>query len=756
MTPVISFLSTPAMQALAWSLVHFLWQGTVLALAAAAVMRWMAPTARARYVTGVATLALMLAAPAGTFVMLRTERAAGTLADTSLQPPAAGLVVTTEIVVEVPAAAASASPTNRLLPALMLIWIGGVCILSARLLGGWAVARRLAMTTRQPVEADVEALAARVAERLGVRRFVRLAESSVVAVPIVIGWLKPVVLVPSAAVAGLPPAHLEALLAHELAHVRRHDYLVNLLQSAIETLLFYHPAVWWVSGRVRQEREHCCDDEAVAVCDRIVYVRALTNLAAMTVQTRLALAATDGSLLRRVRRLLTSAPDQRASGGWLSMAIVGVVLTGLTPALMAVASDPQATPAPAPTPLVAPVPQPAPRPVTAPTPGPSPTIVAAVSPGSGSVAALPGGQAGDQSPATADERAAQMMRELEALRQQLREREIERAELARRSQREREITLQVAQAELGLRREAAREALGNAERDAQLLSSRVERGSADLEAVASARARLAAAQRELRRIETEMESAQVQQEIEAQRATTERERAQNLRALEAALAETARASATAARAEATTQQQGIYTIGGDVREPKLLTRVAPVYPPLAKAARMQGPVYVEAIIGRDGRVREANPVGGAPFPPLREAAVAAVRQWVYTPTVVNNEPVEVQLSVQVVFKLDDGAATAARPVPGAYPLDDPAARVRAGDLVVVDIAGEDQLPRWYVVESGGTIRLPLLGRIAVVDQTAAQVREGVTRALAERNLAQGRTVAVVIHRPRVMDSPQVR
>ncbi len=117
-------------------------------------------------------------------------------------------------------------------------------------------------------------------------RVVRVFESSAVAVPVMVGWIKPVVLLPAAALSGLTPTQVEALIAHELAHVRRHDYIVNLLQSVVETLLFYHPAVWWVSARVRAEREHCCDDLAVGVCDRLVYVTALADLAAMTDDVR--------------------------------------------------------------------------------------------------------------------------------------------------------------------------------------------------------------------------------------------------------------------------------------------------------------------------------------------------------------------------------------------------------------------------------------------------------------------------------------
>src|SRR6185295_14003751 len=117
------------------------------------------------------------------------------------------------------------------------------------------------------------------AGRLELRRHVAIVQSAAVAVPTLIGWLKPVVLLPASALSGLSPEQLQAILAHELAHVRRHDYLVNLLQSMVETLLFYHPAAWWVSARVRAEREHCCDDLAVDVCgDRDSYATALAEL----------------------------------------------------------------------------------------------------------------------------------------------------------------------------------------------------------------------------------------------------------------------------------------------------------------------------------------------------------------------------------------------------------------------------------------------------------------------------------------------
>jgi len=142
-----------------------------------------------------------------------------------------------------------------------------------------------------------------------------------------------VVLVPASTLAGLSPQQLEAILAHELAHVRRHDYLANLLQTAVETLLFYHPAVWWVSAQIRRERENCCDDLAVAVCgDRLGYARALVDLEGLRIEApRLALAASGGSLTDRIRRLV-GVPGRPSRRPWAA----GLLALALLPAGAAV------------------------------------------------------------------------------------------------------------------------------------------------------------------------------------------------------------------------------------------------------------------------------------------------------------------------------------------------------------------------------------------------------------------------------------
>jgi peptidoglycan/xylan/chitin deacetylase (PgdA/CDA1 family) len=162
-----------------------------------------------------------------------------------------------------------------------------------------------------PVAEAFEELLARASRRVRVSRAVRLCRSALVEVPTVVGHLRPIILVPAAALAGLTPRQLEAVLAHELAHIRRYDYLVNLLQTAAEVLLFYHPAAWWLSRRLRAEREHACDDAAVEAVagDVLLYARALaaleqTRAARAPRAPELALAADGGSLMKRIERLV--------------------------------------------------------------------------------------------------------------------------------------------------------------------------------------------------------------------------------------------------------------------------------------------------------------------------------------------------------------------------------------------------------------------------------------------------------------------
>jgi hypothetical protein len=177
------------------------------------------------------------------------------------------------------------------------------------------------------VPKPIASATARVAERLRIRQAIEVTQSTLVDVPTVIGWLKPLVLLPASAISGLSNEQLEAVIAHELAHVRRHDYLVNLIQLLLETIFFYHPAVWWVSHSMRVEREACCDDIAVRMTgDRVGYAKLLLWLEEARNPSALAtlgMSSRGGSLLDRVRRIVSTSPQSTGTG---PMAIAAAVM----------------------------------------------------------------------------------------------------------------------------------------------------------------------------------------------------------------------------------------------------------------------------------------------------------------------------------------------------------------------------------------------------------------------------------------------
>ncbi|HZG52457.1 MAG TPA: M56 family metallopeptidase [Pyrinomonadaceae bacterium] len=351
-----ALLTHPVLQTLGWTLLHFIWQGALVALLYACVALWLRrATANLRYAVACACMLLMLALPAATFFRLNSNATAadldGRAAGVVLAEPSGGT--------SAPAGSKGAqarldanfsilpddegarAPLQRwaehrftsALPWLALVWLAGAFGLTLRLLGGWVLTERLRREPATPLARDWRETLARLARQLRVSRPVRLCESALVEVPTVIGCLRPVILLPVSALTGLSAPQLEALLAHELAHIRRHDYLVNLLQSVAETVLFYHPAVWWLSGRVRIEREHACDDLAVrATGDVLVYARALATLETLRgrqVNARtLAVAADGGILMQRIQRLIKAQPAHDAGRPPL-LAGAAVVLVAL-------------------------------------------------------------------------------------------------------------------------------------------------------------------------------------------------------------------------------------------------------------------------------------------------------------------------------------------------------------------------------------------------------------------------------------------
>lgn len=350
-----TLFSQPFFQTMGWTLLHFIWQGALAAALFAGLNVLLRPfSSNTRYATACATMLLMLVLPLATFYIISTSsksaasdggahtQSSTALAGTETAASLADREMNAHAEVDpdalIPPAAVSSNNRaedsfSSMLPWLVLTWLMGTLLLSLRFLGGWVAIQRLRLSRIDTLNHEWQETIVRLSRRLRLSKPVSLCASVLVEVPTVIGWLRPVILVPASLLTGLNAQQVEALLAHELAHVRRQDYLVNLLQTVLETLLFYHPAVWWVSKRARIEREHCCDDLAVAACgDRLVYARTLTRLEQLRARSaeQFAMAATNGSLLERIRRLLEPPqPASRRLSSWLASLLVLLAVCGI-------------------------------------------------------------------------------------------------------------------------------------------------------------------------------------------------------------------------------------------------------------------------------------------------------------------------------------------------------------------------------------------------------------------------------------------
>jgi HEAT repeat protein/beta-lactamase regulating signal transducer with metallopeptidase domain len=330
-------------EVLGWALIHFTWQGTLVALSLAGVLRMLrGSSTNTRYAAACVALLLMSSLPLFTIAIIghstRDKTTSGPPPQFAAQPaPQPQPVEIEPTIVPTQTDIASTSPRpwsfirpvsiTPLLPWMILLWLLGVAFFSLRLVGGWFYTQRLKSYGTRPLEEGWEQTLLRLCDQLRAPRPARILESALVKVPMVIGWLRPVILMPASALTGLSPQQLEAIIAHELAHIRRHDYLINLLQAVVETLLFYHPAVWWVSRRIRQEREHCCDDLAVAVCgDSLTYARALLEMEQLRATgPQLAMAANGGLLMNRIQRLVGAQPKHTNRFGGLFAGVITLI-----------------------------------------------------------------------------------------------------------------------------------------------------------------------------------------------------------------------------------------------------------------------------------------------------------------------------------------------------------------------------------------------------------------------------------------------
>src|SRR5215470_4391397 len=331
MTALTSLFAPDTMRTLGWSLLHFVWQGFALAAIASIAMTFFR-RASARYIIGVFTLFAMVTSVAMTFVLLLNSQSALQATEAAATP----VVVFAQKTIFGHSAqpAFSGIPSAKslfaqALPLLVEFWLAGVLFFALRTAGGFLYLERLRRAASVSVAPALLAKCRELQARLGLQRVIRFCECRWLDAPAVIGYFRPVVLLPVRALTGLTEDQIEAVIAHELAHIRRFDAFVNLFQVAAESLLFFHPAVWWLNKRVRAERENCCDDVAVAACgNHLGYARALTTMEEWRATPAFSLAANGGPLAARISRILglRHASESRTAGLGAAFACFGAAI----------------------------------------------------------------------------------------------------------------------------------------------------------------------------------------------------------------------------------------------------------------------------------------------------------------------------------------------------------------------------------------------------------------------------------------------
>jgi beta-lactamase regulating signal transducer with metallopeptidase domain len=304
------------LDALAWTLIHFCWQAAAVAVVYRIASLVLARgRSEMRYALSLAALLLMVGGALGTFAWeMRSATSSPALPNIAAEMKSVALRAALQQKAtpgkQVVGLVSDVSSSMNLLRWIDGLWVLGVGVLSMRSIGGWWLIQRLRATAVDEAPEALQASFARIAVALGIRRETLLRISSAVAGPITIGALRTMVLLPLSSLTLLGPEELEMVLAHELAHVRRADFLCNIAQTLVETLFFFHPAVWWIGKQIRHERELCCDDLALKICPNpVTYATALFRLEEQRArQWRLAMALNGNqshqTLRLRIARIL--------------------------------------------------------------------------------------------------------------------------------------------------------------------------------------------------------------------------------------------------------------------------------------------------------------------------------------------------------------------------------------------------------------------------------------------------------------------
>ena len=318
---------------LGWTIIHFLWQGALIGMVTWLILS-LTPSRMAgfRYAITCVALALCVMTFMVTIVQLGQR-----------MPPVATVVDASSAEAELLESTAvmavsqeTKAGTSNLAGLIAIAWTLGVALMGLRLIGQWRTTIRLRTGANETIDPRWHAMFDRLKARLGLSEGIRLLVSGIAETPMVLGWIRPVVMIPTAAFSTLTDDELKLVLLHELNHIRRMDHLINLLQGTAECLLFFHPVTWWLSNQIRNERELCCDDLTIQTMNQPrIFARALFKLETLRLEhdkspLNTAIHATGGSLMSRITRMLESHDQNRTGNSSWKTPLALVLATGLT------------------------------------------------------------------------------------------------------------------------------------------------------------------------------------------------------------------------------------------------------------------------------------------------------------------------------------------------------------------------------------------------------------------------------------------
>ncbi len=310
MKNLLDIIPSNLSSALGWTLVHSAWQGLVILLVFSILFQLYKQNSALKYWLGIGALGLQVVASVITFLWIFEPNSVDTFTqnfNTNLSVLNSSTASQTVQNIEISWFEKAQIFLNNNLDLLVDIWALGIVFLTLKLMGGFIYVQNLKSKRTYFLDNATEKIFKNLLKKTQIKQHVYLFESALAKTPMTIGYFEAVILLPMGLATGLSVKELEAVLAHELAHIRRADYMVNILQTLVEIIFFFHPAIWYISAKIREERENCCDDVAMEmVGDKIHLAKALTNVELFRQRESLAMAfgGNKQNLLSRVQRIL--------------------------------------------------------------------------------------------------------------------------------------------------------------------------------------------------------------------------------------------------------------------------------------------------------------------------------------------------------------------------------------------------------------------------------------------------------------------